>query len=58
MNSIAVGAIVFVCTFAGAMIGMYASSRLPDHHLSPASTAVIRLAMAFVVALATLVISL
>ena len=58
MNSIAIGAIVFVCTFAGAMIGMYASSRLPDHHLSPASTAVIRLAMAFVVALATLVISL
>ena len=58
MNSIAIGAIVFVCTFAGAMIGMHASSRLPDHHLSPASTAVIRLAMAFVVALATLVISL
>src|SRR5262249_62325166 len=58
MSSVAVGAIVFVCTFAGAMIGMYASSRLPDHHLSPASTAVMRLAMAFVVALATLVISL
>jgi hypothetical protein len=28
----------------------YASSRLPDQYLSPASTAVIRLAMAFVVA--------
>jgi hypothetical protein len=34
MSSVAVGAIVFLCTFAGAMIGMYASSRLPDHHLS------------------------
>jgi hypothetical protein len=58
MSSVAVGAIVFVSTFGGAMIGMYASSRLPDQHLSPASTAVVRLAMAFVVALATLVISL
>jgi hypothetical protein len=58
MNPIAIGGIVFVCTFGGAMLGMYASSRLPDQHLSPASTAVIRLAMAFIVALATLVISL
>ena len=58
MNSVAFAGIVFVCTFGGAMIGMYASSRLPDHHLSPASTTVVRLAIAFVVALATLVISL
>jgi hypothetical protein len=58
MNPIAIGGIVFVCTFGGAALGMYASSRLPDQHLSPASTAIIRLAMAFVVALATLVISL
>jgi hypothetical protein len=58
VNSIAIGGIVFVCTFGGAMIGMYASSRLPDQHLSAASTAVIRLAMAFLVALTTLVISL
>jgi hypothetical protein len=58
MNAVAIGGIVFVCTFGGAMLGMYASSRLPDQHLSPASMAVIRLAMAFVVALATLVISL
>jgi hypothetical protein len=58
MYPIAIGAIVFVCTFGGAMVAMYASSRLPDQYLSPASTAVIRLAMAFVVALATLVISL
>jgi hypothetical protein len=58
MYPIAIGAIVFVCTFGGAMVAMYASSRLPDQYLSPASTAVMRLAMAFVVALATLVISL
>jgi hypothetical protein len=58
MNPTAIGGIVFVCTFGGATLGMYASSRLPDQHLSPASTAIIRLAMAFVVALATLVISL
>ena len=58
MYPIAIGAIVLVCTFGGAMVAMYASSRLPDQHLSPASIAVIRLAMAFVVALATLVISL
>jgi hypothetical protein len=58
MYPIAIGAIVLVCTFGGAMVAMYASSRLPDQYLSPASTAVIRLAMAFVVALATLVISL
>ena len=58
MNPIAIGAIVFICTFGGAMVAMYASSRLPDQRLSPASIAVIRLAMAFVVALATLVISL
>jgi hypothetical protein len=58
MYPIAIGAIVLVCTFGGTMVAMYASSRLPDQHLSPASIAVIRLAMAFVVALATLVISL
>jgi hypothetical protein len=58
MYPIAIGAIVLVCTFGGAMVAMYASSRLPDQYLSPASTAVMRLAMAFVVALATLVISL
>jgi hypothetical protein len=58
MNPIAIGGIVFVCTFGGAMVAMCASSRMPDQHLSPASIAVIRLAMAFVVALATLVISL
>jgi hypothetical protein len=50
MYPIAIGAIVLVCTFGGAMVAMY--------DLSPASIAVIRLAMAFVVALATLVISL
>ena len=58
MYPIAIGAIVFVCAFGGAMVAMYASPRVPDQHLSPASVAVIRLAMAFVVALATLVISL
>jgi hypothetical protein len=58
MNTIAIGGIVLVCAFGGATLCMYASSRLPDQHLSPASTAIIRLAMAFVVALATLVISL
>jgi hypothetical protein len=58
MDHIAIGAIVLACTFGGAMVAMNASSRLPDQYLSPASTAVIRLAMAFVVALATLVISL
>jgi hypothetical protein len=58
MNPISLGGIVFVCTFGGAMVAMYASSRVPDQHLSPASIAVIRLAMAFVIALATLVISL
>jgi hypothetical protein len=58
MNAVAVGGIAFACVFGGALLGMYLSAVLPDHHLSAASTAVVRLAIGVIIALTTLVVSL
>ena len=58
MNSLLVTAIVFVCLFSGALLGMALRSILPEHHLSQSSTDVIKLATGLMATLAALVLSL
>lgn len=58
MSSIFIGAIVFACLFAAALIGMLLRMRLPIHHLDAESKEVIRLATAVVGTLSALALGL
>ena len=58
MSALAIGGIVFGCTFGGALFGMFLGSVLPKHHLSPDSRDVIKLAMALIATLSALVVGL
>lgn len=58
MSSIIIGAIVFACLFAAALIGMLLRMRLPIHHLDAESKEVIRLATAVVGTLSALALGL
>jgi hypothetical protein len=41
MNALAVGGVVFALVFAGALLGMYLRTVLPEHHLSKESKDII-----------------
>jgi hypothetical protein len=58
VSALAVGGIVFICVFGGAMLGMFLNAVLPKHHLSSESKDVIKVAMAMVATLAALVVGL
>ena len=58
MGGVAVGGIVFVCVFGGALLGMFLSSVLPKHHLSQDSKDVVKLTMAVLGTMAALVVGL
>jgi hypothetical protein len=58
LSSIFIGAIVFACLFAAALIGMLLRMRLPIHHLDAESKEVIRLATAVVGTLSALALGL
>ena len=58
MNSIAIGLIVFVCTFGGALLGMFLRTVLSEHHLDDASKDVVKLVMGLIATLAALVLGL
>src|ERR1700757_3267486 len=58
MDILAVGAIVFVCLFGAAVLGMMLSMTLPEHHLSPDSRDAIKLATAIVATLSALALGL
>ena len=58
MNSIAIGLIVFVCTFGGALLGMFLRTVLSEHHLNDASKDVVKLVMGLIATLAALVLGL
>jgi hypothetical protein len=58
MSSIAISAIVFVCVFGGAVLGMYVRTVLPEHHLSDTSKDVLKLQMALVSTMTALVLGL
>ena len=58
MSGLAVGGIVFVCVFGGALLGMLLSAILPKHHLSQDSKDVVKLTMATLGTMAALVVGL
>jgi Protein of unknown function (DUF4239) len=58
MSSTAVAALVFGCTFLGALTGLFLHARLPDHHLDDKSKDVIKLVMGLVATVAALVLGL
>jgi hypothetical protein len=58
MSSPAVAAVVFGCTFFGAMAGLFLHARLPQHHLGTDSKDVIKLVMGLIATMAALVLGL
>lgn len=58
MSPTAVGAIVFVCTLGGALIGMWLNSILPQHHVSEKSENTVKLAIGLIATMTALVLGL
>jgi len=58
VSSLGIGGIVFFVVFAGALVGLFLRSLLPEHHLSPDSKDVVKLGMALIATVAALVLSL
>jgi hypothetical protein len=56
MSSLAVSGIVFVCVFAGALLGVFL--RLPEHHLGTESKDVVKLGMGLIGTMSALVLGL
>ena len=58
MNALAIGGLVFVLAFGGALLGMYLRTVLPDRHLSEDSKDIVRISTAMLATLAALVVGL
>src|SRR5450631_2397104 len=58
VNPIAIGLIVLVCVFGGALLGMFLRTVLPEHHLNEASKDVVKLVTGLIATLAALVLGL
>jgi hypothetical protein len=58
VSALAVAAILFVCVFGGALLGMLLRARLPKDHLAEDSKDVIKLGMGLVATMAALVLGL
>jgi Protein of unknown function (DUF4239) len=58
VSALAVAAILFVCVFGGALLGMLLRAKLPKHHLEDESKDVVKLGMGLVATMAALVLGL
>lgn len=58
MNALVITVIIFACLFGGGVAGLLLKRRLPDHHLSPETRDVVRLAAGLIGTLAALVLGL
>src|SRR5512143_1819309 len=58
MSPTEIASIVFACAFGGALLGMFLSAVLPEHHLSEDSKDVIKLGMGLIATMAALVLGL
>jgi len=58
MSSISLSAIVFACTFGGAMLGMFLNKTLPEHHLNAESKSTVNLGIGLIGTMAALVLAL
>jgi hypothetical protein len=58
VTPMAIAGIVFACVFAGALLGMFLRTMLPEHHLSAETKDVVKVAIALIATMAALVLSL
>lgn len=58
MTSLSVAAVVLVCTFGGAILGIFIRGALPEHHLSNDSKDVVKLGTGLIATLSALVLGL
>jgi hypothetical protein len=58
MSSIAISLIVLACVFGGALFGMFLPTRLPEDHLSPKSTDLVRMGMGLIGTMSAMVLGL
>jgi hypothetical protein len=58
VSAIAIGGIVFVCVFGGALLGVLLQSALPEHHRSTDTRDVVKLTIALVATMSALLLSL
>src|SRR5579862_726091 len=58
MGSMTVAAIVFACTFSGAVLGIFLRTVLPDHHMTSESKDVVKLGTGLIATLSAMVLGL
>ena len=58
MSPVAIALVVLACVFGGALLGMFLSTVLPEHHLSEGSKDVVKLVTGLIATLAALVLGL
>ena len=58
MNPTIVGVIVFICTFAGALFGMWLRGILPEHHLNAESRDTVKVGVGLIATMTALVLGL
>jgi hypothetical protein len=58
MSPVSVGCIVFVCTFGGALLGMWLRTVLPPHHLDDESRATVMVGIGLIATMTALVLGL
>ena len=58
MSSLAIGSIVFICVFGGALLGISLRFILPEHHLSAESKDAVKVGIGLIATMAALVLGL
>src|SRR5262249_20666996 len=58
MTPTLIGLLVFVCTFGGALVGLWLRNALPDHHLSPDSKDTVKVGIGLIATMTALVLGL
>jgi fluoride ion exporter CrcB/FEX len=58
VSSVTIASIVFAFLFAGALLGMFLRTALPDHHLNTDTKDAVKVAIALVATMGALVLSL
>ena len=58
MSELGIALIVFACVFGAAMLGLFMSNALPEHHLSQDTKDVVKLGTGLIATMAALVLSL
>ena len=56
MTPIVIGTLVFICTFGGALVGIWLRATLPDHHLSDDSKDTVKVGIGLIATMTALVL--